>query len=712
MRLGIQTKFIGILVVAAVLPLLIGVLAVWILGFRHYQRERGRLFQAGAAHLAVDLNQSILFQVEALADWLELARMSRLAADHAANRPLLAGAELERYVTDLDARWPALAIDDPAIQAILTNSLARQLGAFRDVNPVFAEIFVTDVQGQLLASTDKTSDFWQADETWWQQAAGLPAGEVFLQGIYFDESAAVFSVDVAVPLRDPARSDAPVAGVVKGVINLTPLFTSLLPIIAGEAPTRELVLEDGRVLTSLLGREIRAPSRARVPGEFLQVLQHHPRGWRVTSLAGDRPRLIGFAAVEFAPLYPGAAYPTGIAPMHVIVHEDLATVLGPVHRYLRLVALIGVSCVLVFVWAGYYIATRRIIEPVQTLQTAARAVASAAQENSVQQNLDALSRQALRRVQDIRTADEIEALAHDFLTMAGRVLQYHEQLREELTVKTAAIQRDLDIAREFQEALMPRDYPKVPTPVATDPLQLQFQHFYRPASSVGGDFFDVLKMDDHRAGIFIADVMGHGARSALITAILRAFLQELTPKGLDPAAFLAELNVQFSRIISQSSQFIFVSACYLVLDTQRGLATYASAGHPAPLRAGRRPGLVEPLFERLENNPALGLFPTSQYQNFKRTLEPGDLFLLYTDGVTEAQNDRGEEFGLARLIRAVGHDGARGVVGLTSSVLAAVDEFRGDTPLADDICLVACEVQTASPTARLRTRDELPQHKG
>jgi len=99
-----------------------------------------------------------------------------------------------------------------------------------------------------------------------------------------------------------------------------------------------------------------------------------------------------------------------------------------------------------------------------------------------------------------------------------------------------------------------------------------------------GDFFDVMKLSDHRAGIFIADVMGHGARSALVTAILRTLLQDLAAKASDPAQFLSLLNRHFHSIIEQSNQFIFVSAFYLLIDTsmqrrvmrQRGIRRHLS----------------------------------------------------------------------------------------------------------------------------------------
>src|SRR5262249_25033779 len=158
--------------------------------------------------------------------------------------------------------------------------------------------------------------------------------------------------------------------------------------------------------------------------------------------------------------------------------------------------------------------------------------------------------------------------AQEFAYMAGRVLTYHERLERDLAAKTSEINRDLKMAREFQEALMPQKYPAVPTASHPAAVALEFHHIYRPANSVGGDFFYVLKVSDHRAGIFIADVMGHGARSALVTAILRTLLQNLAFDTDNPSQFLGRLNQHFHEIVRESEDTIFVSAFYLIIDTE------------------------------------------------------------------------------------------------------------------------------------------------
>jgi serine phosphatase RsbU (regulator of sigma subunit) len=280
--------------------------------------------------------------------------------------------------------------------------------------------------------------------------------------------------------------------------------------------------------------------------------------------------------------------------------------------------------------------------------------------------------------------------------MAARLLSYHAVLEQDIAAKTAEIHRDLEVAREFQEALMPRTYPEIRSNGEAGGLRLSFHHIYKPTSSVGGDFFDVLKLSDHRAGIFIADVMGHGARSALVTAILRTLLQDLTKDAEDPALLLAQLNRQFTGIVMQSSQFLFASACYLVIDMKRRIVTYASAGHPAPLIADRRNRTVSSMIERLKDNPVLGLSLDSAYTRFTRFINEGDLFLLFTDGVFETLSPDGEEFGHDRLNRLVEQNLGQDVASLVETVIKNIDSFRGDMALMDDICLVGCEIRAGA----------------
>ncbi len=279
----------------------------------------------------------------------------------------------------------------------------------------------------------------------------------------------------------------------------------------------------------------------------------------------------------------------------------------------------------------------------------------------------------------------------------------------------AEIARDLRFAREFQQSLMPHSYPEVPdAPAASGtpavPLRLNFHHIYRPTLSLGGDFFDVIKLSEHRAGIFMADVMGHGARSALMTAILRALLREAAHQTDDPAQLLAQMNRRFFDNVQTSRQFVFASAFYLILDTQTATATYACAGHPPPLLANRGERSTEFLSlttdgktrcegEHPAEGSALGLERDSVYTGCSRPIAAGDVFMLFTDGVVEAPDAEGEEFGEERLLQTVRDNFAQDVGGLSRSVEQAVLDFSGATVLPDDLCIITVEVVAANAEA-------------
>jgi sigma-B regulation protein RsbU (phosphoserine phosphatase) len=700
LKLGIKAKFIGILLIAAVLPLAIGLAAIWVLGYRDLQHDRGVLFELAASHLALGLTEKLQTQIEELN---ELSRNPELAAwlSHENNRfSSLSGAEISNRVTEIDARWPGLPESDPELQTILTNALSQSLGEYRARHPFLAEILVTDVHGQLAGATEKTSDYWQADEAWWQEADKLQSDQAWLEGVSYDESARVHSIDIALPVFDPAAPARPV-GIIKGVLNATPLFFSVEPILDESTTDRHLVLGDGRILIALAAQEKVVPLQQRVNEQIVRKLARKEFGWMIASTDGGPKRLIGYARVMAARSSTSMIQAAGLTPLYVIVHEDLAAVMFPVRRQLWLVTLVGGALLFSFSVVGLYVATVKIIRPIRTLRLAAQTVTAASDSAAPAATVQPLE-VILRQVSRITTRDEIQHLAEDFLRMAKRILRYQDQLNDEIAIKTAEIQRDLEVAREFQEALMPRSYPEVPTPPQGDGLCLNFHHVYLPTSSVGGDFFDVIKLSDHRAGIFIADVMGHGARSALVTAILRTLLLDFAGQANDPAQFLSLLNRHFSSIIKQSNQFIFVSAFYLLIDTERAVATFAAAGHPPPLVADRGARRVMPLIEKLVDNPALGVFPESTYMSFSRLIKANDVFLLFTDGAFETMNRAGEEFGHDRLRAVVERSLDAPMHELTQDVMAALDEFRGTQAPADDICLVACEIRASKTAAQAR----------
>jgi sigma-B regulation protein RsbU (phosphoserine phosphatase) len=481
-------------------------------------------------------------------------------------------------------------------------------------------------------------------------------------------------------------------GVLKAVFDVGPLFSGLSVFPAHADEVSEVVSSDGRVLLRL-GDPGFISSGKTLPRDLMARMQSVSPGWFFSEWNGEGAKLVGYATIEFLGIRHADGRVTGPASF-VVVHKPASILLAPLIQRAVVLMAAGALIILIACALTMYFVSRNVLIPLETLRTAAAALAATTgkvpegSKPGRMKNPEA----ALASVAAIRTGDEIEEFAGNFQIMSARLLRYQEDLRREIADKTAAIQSDLDLAREFQQAFLPRDYPKVPSESRSDPITLNFQHVYQAAQSVSGDFFDIIKFDDSRAGVLIADVMGHGTRSALVTAILRALLQGVARAGSDPSEFLRLLNRHFHDTMRQTDQLIFVSACFVVFDTHEETLRFASAGHPSPFLGNRKTGQVEPLHGPLKDNPALGLFPESEYHEFSRPLREGDVVLLYTDGIIEATDEAGDEYGRERLAVAMRRNLDMDLSGFTQAALESVRQFSGYRPLEDDLCVVAVEI--------------------
>jgi sigma-B regulation protein RsbU (phosphoserine phosphatase) len=263
-----------------------------------------------------------------------------------------------------------------------------------------------------------------------------------------------------------------------------------------------------------------------------------------------------------------------------------------------------------------------------------------------------------------------------------------EASRDEISEKNLAMEKDLLMAREVQLAMLPPAH----APFFVGGLALRLAHRYQPAGGVSGDFYDVLRISDDVAGILVCDVMGHGVRSALITAMVRAMMEELRPFAADPGVLLTRLNRDLTRILRQTGSLIFVTAAYAVIHLGLRRLRYAQAGHPTPLcwdasaRAVRKVNCPSEIA-----GPALGLIDDFKFATFEEDFGPGDRLVLFTDGVFEAANPAGEEFGAERLGQEIERGAALPLDGSVQALLSAVGKFCAGAPFADDVCIIAAE---------------------
>ncbi|HEY5706465.1 MAG TPA: SpoIIE family protein phosphatase [Terrimicrobiaceae bacterium] len=268
-----------------------------------------------------------------------------------------------------------------------------------------------------------------------------------------------------------------------------------------------------------------------------------------------------------------------------------------------------------------------------------------------------------------------------------------EETQREINAKNDQMHEELRMAKEVQLAMLPRRYPSFPADVPNEASVLRFSHCYHPAGEVSGDFFSVVRLSNETAGVFICDVMGHGVRSALVTAMLRAMVEELSSEAGDPGRLLSRMNRGLRVILRESDHLMFATAYYLLINTAKRCVRYAAAGHPLPLHLRRAPGLVEQLGARDNSRgPALGLFEEPVYLSGQRDLDGGDVLLLFTDGLFEAVNEADMEFGEARLATALVERRDQPVQRLLDGVMSDVERFMGTRKFGDDVCAVAMEL--------------------
>ena len=236
-----------------------------------------------------------------------------------------------------------------------------------------------------------------------------------------------------------------------------------------------------------------------------------------------------------------------------------------------------------------------------------------------------------------------------------------------------SLKNDLEIARQIQQAMLPSGQFAAPG--------VETAGTSRPANTVGGDFYDILPLDDGRLAVALGDVAGKGSPAALLMALSLAMLRTLVDEQLEPAELMTRLNVQVCR---QAPRTRFITLFYAVFDPRTGGLIYVSAGHTPPLLL-RRLGSCERL---TDGGIALGMFDHSTYTAGHATLEIDDLVGIYSDGITEAENPAGTPFDESGLEGALKSSRMLATSAIPAAILRSVEQYTADTRLADDLTIL------------------------
>jgi sigma-B regulation protein RsbU (phosphoserine phosphatase) len=289
----------------------------------------------------------------------------------------------------------------------------------------------------------------------------------------------------------------------------------------------------------------------------------------------------------------------------------------------------------------------------------------------------------LSSLEDVKDkARGFELGANDYLTKPFEILEVKARVRSLLKAKAyadavrAAQERDLAIAREIQMGILPSDIPS-----QVHGTGLDVHATIEPARHVGGDLFEVLRVSNDRVVLAVGDVCGKGIPAALFMAVAVTLLRTLARQLDGPAAILGRLN---DELAAQNPRGMFVTMT--CLDVRGGRVTCANAGHDSTLRVGAS-GVPQAVFP--SSGTVLGLFPGQEYANETLELSPGDSLVLYTDGVSEANDATGALFGEERLAACFAEGPAPTAAETVDRVLMAVRAFAGGAPQSDDITILA-----------------------
>jgi serine phosphatase RsbU (regulator of sigma subunit) len=273
--------------------------------------------------------------------------------------------------------------------------------------------------------------------------------------------------------------------------------------------------------------------------------------------------------------------------------------------------------------------------------------------------------------------------------LVGRRAEHLNRLVEERTVELKraideVMARDSELRYNLRAAgrlqtrlLLPQEPPRWP--------ELQWATHYAPLDHLGGDSYDFARPDPDHLGFLIADASGHSIAAMMVAIMARTAFAEAARSTTSPGEVLSAMNSRLQGLADER----FVTAFYGVLNRRTRTLTYASAGHPYPLRFVPGTGAVQPLTAQ---GFMLGIIPDEQYRERSVQLEPGDRLCFYTDGLVEARNGMGEGYGTERLEASFAAHGRWNAELLRDLLLSDQRAFRGDSPLSDDVTLVVADL--------------------
>ena len=305
-----------------------------------------------------------------------------------------------------------------------------------------------------------------------------------------------------------------------------------------------------------------------------------------------------------------------------------------------------------------------------------------------EQAIEAMQRLKVRHL-PVLEEGRVIGLVSTRILMASRAEYLNERVdnrtRELRSSNEALMARDSEVLHNLRAAgrlqtklLLPNAPPDWP--------ELKWAFHYAAFDHLGGDYYDFATPGADHLGILIADASGHSVAAAMVAVMARFAFGEVANGTISPGQVLSEMNRRLMDVAEER----FVTAFYGVLNRRTRVFRYSNAGHPYPVWYQAKTGTVK---EIAAQGFLLGIMPDEVYSEREVILEPGDAIAFHTDGLVEARNEIGEQYGSERLMECMGRAASKSETTLRDEILADQREFSSDVPLSDDLTLVVCRVE-------------------
>ncbi len=393
---GIQGKVLSLAIIIGLLPGIVGITLTYLGGTHLLKNSIGSDFHEIARKESEYMRRVIEKEIDEVHSLAISPFIRKYVEDENLKYIGKTNEEIIREINSIKKIWQQLKGSSPILKGIINNEVAEYLKEYKNrEGEEYAEIFITDAKGAMIAATNKTSDYFQADEKWWEEAYNNGRGSVYLSDVEYDENAKVFALNFCIPIMNKSNK---VIGIIKVVTDIRHLFSGIINVHIGETGHSDLVSSDGTVIIDAIS----PPLSWKINEGLISKISASKGGWTMDKDEHGISSIIGFSAVEWGAKF--SASSLGGKNWYIFVRQDVPETYAPILSLLWRVALVGVLLIGVFTLFALSMA-RQIVRPLLILQDGVRLIGQGKLNSRL----------------EITTKDEIGNLANSINKMAAEL---------------------------------------------------------------------------------------------------------------------------------------------------------------------------------------------------------------------------------------------------------------------------------------------------